>query len=140
MATPGPLQTTSPSLPPNLPPTQTHRLRMAFVVRRDLAWGRGKLAVMVAHAALALFKKAAKARYPPLPAWEAAKGPKLLLRADDEAGLLAVADAARDAGVLLHSIAEPTGDATRPRTRTILALGPLPADVLQKLAVGLTLL
>jgi hypothetical protein len=40
---------------------------------------------------------------------ELAKGPKLVLRADDEAQLMAVADAARAQGLPCHSIAEPTG-------------------------------
>jgi peptidyl-tRNA hydrolase len=42
---------------------------MVFVVRRDLAWQKQKLAVMTAHAALALFKKVYKARNPALMQW-----------------------------------------------------------------------
>jgi hypothetical protein len=40
---------------------------------------------------------------------ELAKGPKLVLRADDEAQLMAVADAARAQGLPCHSVAEATG-------------------------------
>jgi hypothetical protein len=40
---------------------------------------------------------------------ELAKGPKLVLRAEGEAQLMAVADAARAQGLACHSIAEPTG-------------------------------
>jgi hypothetical protein len=43
---------------------------------------------------------------------ELAKGPKLVLRADDEAQLMAVADAARAQGLPCHSIAEATGGAS----------------------------
>lgn len=42
---------------------------MVFVVRRDLAWQKQKLAVMTAHAALALFKKVYKAKNPALLQW-----------------------------------------------------------------------
>jgi peptidyl-tRNA hydrolase len=42
---------------------------MVFVVRRDLGWHKQKLAVMTAHAALALFKKVYKARNPALMQW-----------------------------------------------------------------------
>jgi peptidyl-tRNA hydrolase len=42
---------------------------MVFVVRRDLGWHKQKLAVMTAHAALALFKKVYKSRNPALMQW-----------------------------------------------------------------------
>lgn len=42
---------------------------MVFVVRRDLQWSKQKLAVMTAHAALALFKKLYKGRNPVLMQW-----------------------------------------------------------------------
>lgn len=42
---------------------------MVLVVRRDLAWSKQKLAVMTAHAALALFKKLFKTRNPALMQW-----------------------------------------------------------------------
>jgi peptidyl-tRNA hydrolase len=42
---------------------------MLFVVRRDLQWSKQKLAVMTAHAALALFKKLYKSRNPVLMQW-----------------------------------------------------------------------
>jgi hypothetical protein len=42
---------------------------MVFVVRRDLGWHKQKLAVMTAHAALALFKKVYKSRNPALLQW-----------------------------------------------------------------------
>lgn len=42
---------------------------MVFVVRRDLQWSKQKLAVMTAHAALALFKKLYKGRHPALTQW-----------------------------------------------------------------------
>lgn len=133
-------------------------LRMVFVVRRDLQWSKQKLAVMTAHAALALFKKLYKTRNPALMQWELAKGPKLVLRADNEQQLLAAMEAARAAGIPHHSIAEPAGsssssdggpaggsssggDVVVPRkARTILALGPLPADQIPKVAGGLVLL
>lgn len=115
-------------------------LRMVFVVRRDLGWHKQKLAVMTAHAALALFKKVYKARHPALMQWELAKGPKLVLRADNEAALMAVADKARAAGLPCHSIAEPTGNPECPRTRSILAIGPAPAEVVGSITAGLVLL
>lgn len=42
---------------------------MVFVVRKDLGWNKQKTAVMVAHAALALFKKVYKSRNPVLSQW-----------------------------------------------------------------------
>jgi peptidyl-tRNA hydrolase len=89
-----------------------------------------------------------------------AKGPKLVLRADTEQQLLATMEAARAAGIPHHSIAEAcsgisssdggmarsgsgSGEAEMvvPRkTRTILAIGPLPAEELPRIAAGLVLL
>jgi hypothetical protein len=46
---------------------------MVFVVRRDLGWHKQKLAVMTAHAALALFKKVYKSRNPALMQWVRAR-------------------------------------------------------------------
>lgn len=83
---------------------------------------------------------------------ELAKGPKLVLRADNEQQLLAAMEAARAAGIPYHSIAEASSssssggvgsssDVAVPRkTRTILALGPLAAEELPKIAGGLVLL
>jgi peptidyl-tRNA hydrolase len=85
---------------------------------------------------------------------ELAKGPKLVLRADNEQQLLAAMEAARAAGIPHHSIAEAIssssggaggssggGDIAVPRkTRTILALGPVAAEELPKIAGGLVLL
>jgi peptidyl-tRNA hydrolase len=89
---------------------------------------------------------------------ELAKGPKLVLRADNEQQLLAAMEAARAAGIPHHSIAEAIsstssggsggaggssggGDVAVPRkTRTILALGPVAAEELPKIAGGLVLL
>lgn len=77
------------------------------------------------------------------------KGPKLVLRADNEQQLIAAMEAARAAGIPHHSIAEASsgvssdggGAPAVPRkSRTILAIGPLPAEDLPKVAAGLVLL
>lgn len=82
---------------------------------------------------------------------ELSKGPKLVLRADSEQQLLQALEAARAAGIPYHSIAEAvpgsssgggsSTDVVVPRkSRTILAIGPLPAEDLPKIAGGLVLL
>jgi peptidyl-tRNA hydrolase len=85
------------------------------------------------------------------PFQELSKGPKLVLRADSEQQLLQALEAARAAGIPYHSIAEAvpgsssgggsSSDVVVPRkSRTILAIGPLPAEDLPKVAGGLVLL
>lgn len=82
---------------------------------------------------------------------ELSKGPKLVLRADGEQQLLAALEAARAAGIPYHSIAEAvpgsssgggsSSEVVVPRkSRTILAIGPLPAEDLPRIAGGLVLL
>jgi peptidyl-tRNA hydrolase len=112
----------SASSPP--PPSE---YKLALVVRGDLRWARQKTAVMCSHASVGAWKRAWKAASSSsgggggggsgggqggdpsaLAKWEREKSPKVVLRAEDEAELGALLEAAKRAGLPIHAMSEVT--------------------------------
>eukprot|EP00877_Chromochloris_zofingiensis_P006314 jgi/Chrzof1/1936/Cz10g27030.t1 len=117
------------------------KFKMVMVVRKDLGWNRQKTTVMCAHICLAMFKKLYKGRHPYLTAWENVKGPKVILRVEDEEQLMAVYDAAKSAELPTHRMVESMGDPSDPhRTVSILAVGPAPSEAINKITAEYPLL
>jgi peptidyl-tRNA hydrolase, PTH2 family len=113
-------------------------MKLAIVVRADLKMGRGKIAVQVAHAAvaavLACFGGAVFHK------WLEDGQPKVVLKAPTAEVLNDVIDRARAAGLRV----EPVHDAGRTQvaagTLTCCAIGPAPRDQLEAISASLTLL
>ena len=107
-------------------PPSAHPPKMVICVRRDLDMGRGKTAAQAAHAAVALFKKAKRAKDPLLRAWEVDGGSaKVVLRVDGAADLDAVEAAAAKAGLPCAAVVDAGRTQVAPGSRTCVAvLGP----------------
>ncbi|MFB6143046.1 MAG: peptidyl-tRNA hydrolase Pth2 [Halorientalis sp.] len=96
-------------------------MKQAIVARADLGMGEGKLAAQVAHASLSAYEDAAG---PDQRAWKGEGGKKVVLRAEGEAALFALADDAEREG-LPHAVVRDAGHTElEPGTVTALAVGP----------------
>ena len=76
----------------------------------------------------------------PLSLQEQQKAVKIVLCADNETQLVQVLAAARDAHLQTHCLSQATRDPEHPRTRTIMAIGPAPASVVDQITQQLALL
>lgn len=98
-------------------------MKQAIVARADLGMGAGKLAAQVAHASLKAYDRAGdEARRE----WTTDGQKKVVLRVDDEAGLLALAERADRRGLPFAVVRDAGRTQLAPGTVTALAVGPGP--------------
>jgi PTH2 family peptidyl-tRNA hydrolase len=111
-------------------------MKQAIVARADLGMGEGKLAAQVAHASLSAYEDTGrKARK----AWKGAGQKKVVLKANGEAALFELADAAERAG-LPHAVVRDAGHTElEPGTVTALAVGPGEAEAVDRVTGDLSL-
>lgn len=72
---------------------------MTIVVRMDLKMGKGKVAAQCAHGAVGAYKQALRANPKSLSYWERYGAKKIALKVKDEAELLGIREACREAGL-----------------------------------------
>jgi len=111
-------------------------MKQAIVARADLGMGEGKLAAQVAHAAL---MAAGEADDRTRSAWQGEGQKKVVLQADGESQLFALAERA-DATGLPHAIVRDAGHTELdPDTVTALAVGPAEDDRVDEVTGDLSL-
>lgn len=112
--------------------------KLILVIRTDLKMGKGKVAAQCAHAAVAAYKSAR--RHPKiLQAWEECGQPKITLKVDGETALKEIAKQAKSVG-LLANIVQDAGHTQVPAgSRTVCAVGPGPAPLVDKVTGHLKL-
>jgi peptidyl-tRNA hydrolase, PTH2 family len=96
--------------------------KLALIVRTDLGMGRGKIAAQAAHAAVAA--ALATLPSPEFRAWLAEGQPKVVLRANGEVQLLAVANQAVSAGLEVQLVRDAGRTQVEAGTLTCCAIGP----------------
>lgn len=96
--------------------------KLILVVRADLGMGRGKIAAQAAHAAVAA--TLASLGGPEFRDWLRDGQPKVVLRANDEDQLQAVAGAAAAAGLAVQLVHDAGRTQVEPGTVTCCAIGP----------------
>jgi PTH2 family peptidyl-tRNA hydrolase len=100
-------------------------MKQAIVARADLGMSEGKLAAQVAHASLMAYEDAEeRARS----AWKGAGQKKIVLRADGESQLFALADRAERDRLPQAVVRDAGHTQLDPGTVTALAVGPADAD------------
>jgi PTH2 family peptidyl-tRNA hydrolase len=117
--------------------------KMAIILRTDLDMGKGKLVAQGAHAAVHAVEAAAagtRDQRDALRAWRATGGMKVALRADSEAALLALADAAETRGLVTAVIRDAGHTQVAAGTTTALAVGPGAGDDVDAVTGSLKLL
>lgn len=111
-------------------------MKQAIVARADIGMGEGKLAAQVAHASLMAYEEADRSARSE---WKGEGQKKVVLRADSESQLFALAEKA-DAAGLAHAIVRDAGHTQLdPGTVTALAVGPAAGDRIDPVTGDLSL-
>ncbi|KAK9841988.1 hypothetical protein WJX81_002872 [Elliptochloris bilobata] len=120
--------------------TEHSEVKMVLIVRQDLKMGKGKIAAQCCHATLGQFKKLWRRKDPNLKKWELSGQTKVCLRVDDEDGFMQLHQAARSAGIPAHIVVDAGRTQIAPDSKTVMALGPADADLIDSVSGHLKLL
>jgi PTH2 family peptidyl-tRNA hydrolase len=116
------------------------RFKQVVAVRSDLEMSPGKLAVQVAHGSVGSAEKARRERRDWFRAWLAEGQKKVVVRVMDESELRELREQADKTG-LPHELVQDAGlTELPPGTATVLAIGPAPNELVDKLTRDLLLL
>ncbi|XP_012720641.2 peptidyl-tRNA hydrolase 2, mitochondrial isoform X1 [Fundulus heteroclitus] len=103
--------------------------KMVLVVRNDLKMGKGKVAAQCSHAAVSAYKQVQRRNPELLKQWEYCGQPKVVVKAPDEDTLIDLLGRAREAGLTVSLIQDAGRTQIAPGSRTVLGIGPGPADL-----------
>ncbi|XP_005394038.1 PREDICTED: peptidyl-tRNA hydrolase 2, mitochondrial [Chinchilla lanigera] len=113
--------------------------KMILVVRNDLKMGKGKVAAQCSHAAVSAYKQVQKRNPKVLKEWEYCGQPKVVVKAPDEETLLELLAHAKMLGLTVSLIQDAGRTQIEPGSRTVLGIGPGPADLIDKVTGHLKL-
>ncbi|NXF07000.1 PTH2 hydrolase, partial [Smithornis capensis] len=113
--------------------------KLVLVVRNDLKMGKGKVAAQCSHAAVSAYKQVERRNPDLLKQWEYCGQPKVVLKAPDEETLIQLLDEAKRLGLTVSLIQDAGRTQIAPGSRTVLGIGPGPADVIDKVSGHLKL-
>ncbi|KAI9593069.1 peptidyl-tRNA hydrolase, partial [Syncephalis fuscata] len=103
-----------------------------LVVRTDLGMTKGKAAAQCCHAAIGCYKKLSRTNPQILRHWETYGQAKITLKCSDEAEMLTLEAAAKEAGLCAKSICDAGRTQIAAGSRTVLAIGPGPVKLIDQ--------
>lgn len=112
---------------------------MILVVRNDLKMGKGKVAAQCSHAAVSAYKQVQRRNPELLKQWEYCGQPKVVVKAPDEDTLIDLLGHAKEVGLPVSLIQDAGRTQIAPGSRTVLGVGPGPADLIDKVTGDLKL-
>lgn len=118
---------------------ETGNFKMVLVVRNDLKMGKGKVAAQCAHAAVSAYKQVMKRNPELLKQWEYCGQPKVVVKAPDEEVLVQLLCHAKEVGLPVSLIQDAGRTQIAPGSRTVLGVGPGPADLVDQVTGHLKL-
>ncbi|XP_023372359.1 peptidyl-tRNA hydrolase 2, mitochondrial isoform X2 [Otolemur garnettii] len=113
--------------------------KMILVVRTDLKMGKGKVAAQCSHAAVSAYKQIQRKNPEVLKQWEYCGQPKVVVKAPDEETLVELLTHAKMLGLTVSLIQDAGRTQIAPGSRTVLGIGPGPADLIDKVTGHLKL-
>lgn len=113
--------------------------KMILVVRNDLKMGKGKVAAQCSHAAVAAYKQVQRRNPELLKQWEYCGQPKVVVKAPDEDTLINLLGHAKEVGLPVSLIQDAGRTQIAPGSRTVLGVGPGPADLIDRVTGDLKL-
>jgi PTH2 family peptidyl-tRNA hydrolase len=119
---------------------QVFRYKQVIIVRTDLGMSPGKLAVQVAHGSVAAAEHARKERSGWLRAWLAEGQKKAVVKVSSDGELHELEGKARELGVPAELVQDKGLTELPPGTTTVLAVGPAPSELVDKVTGHLPLL
>jgi len=114
--------------------------KMMLVVRKDLKMGQGKIAAQCGHATLAAYQVAKRQAKPALTQWARQGQAKIAAKVDSEDALMEVYAKALSLGLVAAVIRDAGRTQIDPGTKTVVAVGPGPVDLVDKVTGTLKLL
>nr|XP_043898917.1 peptidyl-tRNA hydrolase 2, mitochondrial [Solea senegalensis]XP_043898918.1 peptidyl-tRNA hydrolase 2, mitochondrial [Solea senegalensis] len=114
-------------------------MKMVLVVRNDLKMGKGKVAAQCSHAAVSAYKQVQRRKPDLLKQWEYCGQPKVVLKAPDEDTLIDLLSRAKEIGLPVSLIQDAGRTQIAPGSRTVLGIGPGPADLIDSVSGDLKL-
>ncbi|MBN3308339.1 PTH2 hydrolase, partial [Amia calva] len=118
---------------------ESGEFKMILVVRNDLKMGKGKVAAQCSHAAVSAYKQLHRRNPELLKQWEYCGQPKVVVKAPDEDCLIELLTHAKELGLTVSLIQDAGRTQIAPGSRTVLGVGPGPADVVDKVTGHLKL-
>lgn len=113
---------------------------MILVVRNDLKMGKGKIGAQCGHAAVGAYQNCME-RFPNLlRRWDDSGSAKIAVKVDSEDDLMAVYKAARAKNLNTCLIRDAGRTQIAPNSKTVLAIGPAPANEIDLVTGHLKLL
>lgn len=112
---------------------------MILVVRNDLKMGKGKVAAQCSHAAVSAYKQVQRRNPELLKQWEYCGQPKVVVKTPDEESLAELLTHAKVLGLTVSLIQDAGRTQIEPGSRTVLGIGPGPADLIDKVTGHLKL-
>jgi PTH2 family peptidyl-tRNA hydrolase len=116
------------------------KYKQVIIVRTDLNMSPGKLAVQVAHGAVAAAERARRERREWLDLWLAEGQKKVVVKVGGERELLELYERAKKAGFPCELIRDAGLTELPPNTTTVLAVGPAPSEAIDGITGDLLLL
>ncbi|XP_071944504.1 peptidyl-tRNA hydrolase 2, mitochondrial-like isoform X1 [Antedon mediterranea] len=115
--------------------------KMVLVVRTDLKMGKGKVAAQCCHAAVGCYSELLERddEDDTLELWEENGQPKIVVKAPDEETLIALAQHAQSVGLTSCLIQDAGRTQIAPGSKTVLGVGPGPAELINKVTGHLKL-
>ncbi|XP_077021105.1 peptidyl-tRNA hydrolase 2, mitochondrial [Tamandua tetradactyla] len=113
--------------------------KMILVVRNDLKMGKGKVAAQCCHAAVSAYKQIQRRNPELLKQWEYCGQPKVVVKAPSEETLVELLTHAKMLGLTVSLIQDAGRTQIAPGSRTVLGIGPGPADLIDKVTGHLKL-
>ncbi|XP_042298486.1 peptidyl-tRNA hydrolase 2, mitochondrial [Sceloporus undulatus] len=118
---------------------ESGEFKMVMVVRTDLKMGKGKVAAQCAHAAVSAYKQLQRRNPELLRQWEYCGQPKVVVKAPDEETLAQLLAEAKGLGLSVSLIQDAGRTQIAPGSRTVLGIGPGPADIVDRVSGHLKL-
>ncbi|XP_077401948.1 peptidyl-tRNA hydrolase 2, mitochondrial isoform X2 [Vanacampus margaritifer] len=113
--------------------------KLILAVRTNLKMGKGKVAAQCAHAAVAAFKQVQRRNPELLKMWEYCGQPKVVVKAPDEETLIQLMGLAKEMRLPVSLIQDAGRTQIAPGSRTVLAIGPGPAELIDNISGDLKL-
>ncbi len=126
--------------------------KMVLIVRQDLEMGKGKIAAQCCHAAVGIYRGVLRQELSKqsslnkqfeqwLNQWEYNAEPKIALKINSEKDLLELENKARtEFNLPTYIVVDAGRTQIAPMSKTVLAIGPAPADIIDKVSGHLKLL
>ncbi|XP_051850095.1 peptidyl-tRNA hydrolase 2, mitochondrial [Antechinus flavipes] len=118
---------------------ESGEFKMILVVRNDLKMGKGKVAAQCSHAAVSAYKQVQRRNPELLKKWEYCGQPKVVVKVPDEESLAELLTHAKVLGLTVSLIQDAGRTQIEPGSRTVLGIGPGPADLIDKVTGHLKL-